>query len=531
MYKLLIVDDEPLIQIGIKSMLNWHELGIELCGVASNGKAALDIIHSDHPDIVVTDLKMPVMSGLELIKICRDQYGDETPAFIILTNYEEFTYVKEALRYKVTDYLVKVELTPQTLRASIERVLEQGVKDTGIQKAFVLDMQALRDKFFVRLLNNLFDSTEQFTVQCRELKLSFEACGYVCACLEFQSCGSTQLIVEKQIRLYGNAIQMLHEIISRYIPCTVISLDLRHCAILFFFGSSMEPPAAYARIKQSLEQVGSMLHKYYNLDTQGGIGSYVTQPLKIADSYQHARIAAANAVGRIQAIDETTDLSKNCRLFNLSLFCEDLSRAYGEFDAELLHKTLSEIIELFHTHPSQYTQVMDCAMNILYLAISLLPDGESLLLQLYQDVPDDYRSLYKAVNVEQVITWMTVFRDRLCFFFQEQRKDYKHHIVINVKHYINNNIRAVFTLNEVASIFGISSNYLSRLFRKYNNMGFNEYVTFQKIQEAKRLLKNSSCKVYEAADLLGFESAFYFSKVFKKVEGISPTEYLNKKTL
>ena len=75
MYKLLIVDDEPLVQVGIKSMLNWAELNIEVTGTAVNGQAALKLIEEQSPDIVITDIKMPVMSGLELIRICRERYG------------------------------------------------------------------------------------------------------------------------------------------------------------------------------------------------------------------------------------------------------------------------------------------------------------------------------------------------------------------------------------------------------------------------------------------------------------------------
>ena len=96
MIKLLIVDDEPLVQIGIKSMLRWDELGIEVCGTAMNGKAALEMIRQYRPDIVITDIKMPVMNGLELVKICRDEFGP-IPLFIILTSFEEFSLIKEAM--------------------------------------------------------------------------------------------------------------------------------------------------------------------------------------------------------------------------------------------------------------------------------------------------------------------------------------------------------------------------------------------------------------------------------------------------
>lgn len=87
------------------------------------------------------------------------------------------------------------------------------------------------------------------------------------------------------------------------------------------------------------------------------------------------------------------------------------------------------------------------------------------------------------------------------------------------------------SLNEVAAVFGISPNYLSQLFGKYNETGFSEYINICKINESKKLLNEEKFKIYEVAEMLGFESAFYFSKVFKKVEGISPTEYLNSKYL
>jgi two-component system response regulator YesN len=100
--------------------------------------------------------------------------------------------------------------------------------------------------------------------------------------------------------------------------------------------------------------------------------------------------------------------------------------------------------------------------------------------------------------------------------------------VDNVKKYIELNITQKLSLNEVATIYGISPNYLSALFKKYNSCGYSEYITEQKIAKAKRMLTEDNLKVYEVADALGFESAFYFSKVFKKVTGISPSEYLNE---
>ena len=125
MYKLLIVDDEPLVQIGLKSMLT-KDMGaeIEVVGTASNGQEAWDIINIIMPDIVIADIRMPVMTGLELLKKSHDKYGN-VPAFIMLTAYEEFEMVRQALVGEAVDYLVKIELNPESLRSAISKAIQR----------------------------------------------------------------------------------------------------------------------------------------------------------------------------------------------------------------------------------------------------------------------------------------------------------------------------------------------------------------------------------------------------------------------
>ena len=155
MYQVLIVDDEPLVQAGIRSMLNWSELDMEICGTAMNGQAALKIIEDTSPDIVITDIKMPVMSGLELIKICRERFGQTHPQFIILTSYEDFHMAKEAVSYQVSDYLVKLELTPDILKEAVSKVKKQIQKAETTEKPSTVSVHPFNDKFFISLLHKL----------------------------------------------------------------------------------------------------------------------------------------------------------------------------------------------------------------------------------------------------------------------------------------------------------------------------------------------------------------------------------------
>ena len=535
MYKLLIVDDEPLVQVGIKSMLNWSEYDIEICGTAINGQAALKQIEEQLPDIVMTDIKMPVMGGLDLIRICRERYGNEKPCFIILTSYEDFHMVKEALTYQVTDYLVKLELTPETLSEAVNRALS-AIHRTEIKNdTSVATVYPFYDKFFIRLLNNLFESEEQFLLQSKDLNLDFGYAGYVCCYGEMTSAQAETLPMEKQISLFTSSMQMIKELAGKYMPCYALSLDIRHFALIFCYSSAHRSDNTAGNyggeIREILSGIRTTLEKYYNVSFHCGIGSLTDTPQGISDSYQYSRQACRMADGSCPFPFFEDSLKEDpCHSsFNISLFREDLTRAFEEYDAEVLHKTIEEICGLFLLHPNYYVQALDAACNILYLSISLLQDGEEIVSGFFQDNPQGYRSIYKQTNVDQIVNWLKYFSRQMCQLFEHHRRDYKNHIVTNVKKYIGEHIREHLSLNEVAAVFGISPNYLSQLFGKYNETGFSEYINSCKIKESKKLLEEGTLKVYEVADMLGFESAFYFSKVFKKVEGISPTEYLNGK--
>ena len=533
MYKLLIVDDEPLVQVGIKSMLNWAELNIEVTGTAVNGQAALKLIEEHSPDIVITDIKMPVMSGLELIRICRERYGNEKPCFIILTSYEDFHMVKEAITYQVTDYLVKLELTPETLREAIDRVMEKiSVSETKIVNREDI-VYPFYEKFFIRLLNNLFESEEQFLLQSKDLNLDFHYQSYVCCYGEMSGRQADSLPMDRQLALFSTSMQMLKELAGKYGQCYAFTLDIRHFALIFCYDEATEQVIKYrlAELKTILTNINETLNKYYNVSFRCGIGSAVSTPLAVCDSYQCSRQAfpPVDSDSPVSSFEDCAQLTSTHNSFNISLFKDDLTKAFEEYDAQLLKKTLDSLCEIFLSHPNHFVQALDGACNILFLSISLLQDGEKTVSEFFRDNPDGYRSVYKQTSVEQIVSWLSYFEQQLCLLFENHHKDYKNHIVTNVKKYINEHVTERLSLNEVAAVFGISPNYLSQLFGRYNELGFSEYINTCKIHEAKRLLDEGNLKVYEVADMMGFESSFYFSKVFKKVEGISPSDYVNGK--
>lgn len=166
----LLVDDEPLVLIGMQGMLNWAALGYEVVGTARNGAEALRAVQEKQPDIVVSDIRMPVMDGFALAEACHKD-GSALPAFIMLTSYEEFDYVKRSMRLGVVDYLVKIDLTADSLTAALEhaRATAEKEKKLRMPSPAPVSLDTFRDRLFLQLYGGLFTDRAVFDRQCAEL--------------------------------------------------------------------------------------------------------------------------------------------------------------------------------------------------------------------------------------------------------------------------------------------------------------------------------------------------------------------------
>lgn len=536
MYKLLIVDDEPLMLVGIKSMIDYSAHNIEIIGTATNGQIALDIMAENMPDIILSDIKMPVMDGLEMMKNIREKYGDDSPLIVMLTSYEDFHMAKEALAFHAFDYLVKVDLTKDILHEVMDKVKEyldnrESTSASGESAdTRTASEHAFLDKFMISLINNLFESEEQFTLQAQELGISFDFSSYVCCYGEFSSSNAAAMDLSGQYSMYSSSLTMMSDLIQKYYPLRILALDSKHFAMVLFFEDAITSESkAYTDIRDVLTKVFTSIDNYYSVKITCGVGIPVNSPMSICDSYQYSRHAfrVTESEGSVK-LPEINDSMGSHESFNISVFKKDLTKAFEEFDSELFMATIDNLCEVLGDNTQYFVQALDLASNLLYLSISLLPDGGNTLAEYYKDSKDSYLSLYRLTNVNQIIEWLTYYKKCIYEIFETHRKDYKNRIVTDVKKYINMHVKERLSLNEVAAIFGISPGYLSQLFGKYNETGFSEYVNICKINEAKILLKQDNLKVYEVANELSFGSEFYFSKVFKKVEGITPSEFLAK---
>lgn len=535
MIRLLIADDEPLVQIGIKSMVDWSSLGIEICGTASNGQDALAMIDRFSVQIVITDIKMPIMDGLELMRECRKRYGS-LPLFIVLTSFEEFQLAKQALSLQAVDYLVKLELSEQGLTESVRKAMDRLDKlesDKKLQAQEVpVDTLLFHERFFIMLLNNLFENEEQFQLQADDLCLNFDAAGFQVAYMEIVSPKSESMTTKQQLSFFSSVLQMVKTLLPKYIRCHITPLDMRHFAIIFLL--SGDPQATSTQqIRTAMENSAQMLHKYYGASIYGAAGRRVDHPLDMAASFQDSRQIFCKASPEIPLLffEEQPAGVPVKNIFNMAIFKNEIVSAFEELNADHLKTVFTSIEDLFRENPAYFLQALDAASNILYLSISLLTDGEELVSEIFGDNPQKYRSLYTLNSTEQILQWLNTLFKGLYAYFELRKKDYKNQTVASAKQYIRSNSTKKLSLNQVAAALGVSPNYLSSLFRKYAECGFVDYVNQVKVHQAREMMADPGLRIQEIADRLGFDNAFYFSKVFKKVTGCSPREYLNKRGL
>ena len=274
MIDVIIVDDEPLIRDGLVKLFSWKDYQMQVSAVFPNGSLALEYLEKHAADIIITDIKMPVMSGLELAKVCRERYGENNPYFIILTSYEDFQMARDALSYQVSDYLVKLELTPEVLKNAIDRVIIQ-ISQSRKKQMSAVNIHPFYDKFLISLLHDLFESEEQFRLQSRDLNLNFEYSSYVCCYGEIISPQADQLSAQKQIPLFTSSLQMIRELGAKYLPLYALSLDLRHFALIFCFADAADTEDYVESLTDILQSISSTLQNYYNVTLRCGIGTPV----------------------------------------------------------------------------------------------------------------------------------------------------------------------------------------------------------------------------------------------------------------
>lgn len=539
MYKLVIADDELLVQIGIKSLLPWQEQDIEVVGTAANGKQAYALICAQQADIVITDIKMPVMDGMELIALCHKTLA-HPPQFILLTSHEEFSLAKEAVQLRVVDYLVKLDLHAQALQNALERAkqnLVQAGRSGQSQQKLAADEQLQR--LFKQSLHTPIESSAlHAAVEQANPALTKNLC-LLCCETSLHNC--EKLIRKEEERIYQCVEETMGTLFADAFSLCVLPLQPGVFALLLCaqqtnasFGTlnavnTQEAQALRAQITSDALRAIQVTSEYYNACLTIGCSGFAHVAEELAIMFAEARAALRNTVdnGILAFFADCavptalpTDSS-----FPLIPHCQAILMAWERQDITAIETAFSALANQMQQSLCHMQQYKDICHRVVSFLLNDLAGAQPILAR----AADATQSLFDLIHALQTPSKALCFLDTLarllCDAVENNRGDFSGRLSVRTREYVRANLEKRLTLSETAEQLGVNASYLSSVFKKQNGIGFANYVNTEKVKRAMQMLADGNYKIYEVADLLSFENAYYFSKVFSKYVGISPKDY------
>lgn len=502
MLKLLLADDEAVVRKTMVSLIDWDSLGIRVIGTASDGIEAYNIILDEYPDIVMTDIKMPGLSGLQLIQKIHEINKDTI--FVILSGYNDFEYAKEAMKYGVRHYLLKPSSEEQ-IKNCLTDVISEHKKYSSLIMAQEFSQKFSSDIFSLIFTQCITENPEEnvhiFTAPY-EKYFDFKNDPYKMYLLHFVERKNRATAVQ-QIETFRRTTMAEFSFHYVYVTNTLIfffrnenpdTSELDCFLANFSFSDQTVSPMiraiCFPCLNDLLTMLTSKIRRYENIDFSSG------------QNFQH--------------YNNHPNLSQTAMELTQKILSEEGTRLQPDMDA--LSELLSEITDfqfLHHLISSIFLQYVSCRNNV-----SLLHTSEFLMnldssdpVQMQEQLKEQICKLYKSAMSDT---------------------DNKSQLSNRIKEYVHDNLS-----NPNLSLKWISEQYLfmnvdyiSKRFYKETGQKFSNYLTEMRIKKAKELLTNpDTAKIQYVAELVGCgNNPQYFSQLFKRYTGITPTNYIKKIT-
>lgn len=534
MYKVLLVDDEVLIREAIRQNIHWEEMGFELIAGCENGKQAMEVIEKTPPDLVLTDIYMPYVDGIELARYIHEHCPDTRT--VIISGYDEFEYAKQAVRYQVMEYILK-PVTPAELTEVLEKARasldEQHAKNEMLKKlkgAYRSNLPILRGRFLNSLLRG-DERAEELEEKMRELEISLPGAVFNTAILEgddlspfvdrypgvrdelafFSICNITQELVEQK-------------------GLGVVFQNLDAKTVVIFGGKT--PEELEKNMEESLEAVRGTIRELLLIETSAGTGEAVTQLPKLYQSYEKARAALEQKwlLGGNRVIRPDASSRGRSILLDVHHWAERVFWFVKAGKEEEIERTIRDFAQEIREARPNRNRAIIYMQNLLLAVVNAADLAEEQEDQIVKEEKELMNRLYTYEHLRDMAADIISICCSISRLLNEQRDSYGKKQAMKALEYIEKNyMNSDVSLNSVCSYLAMSTSYFSTLFKTHTGETFIEALTKKRMEKAKSLLENTSKRAYEVAEEVGFADPHYFSVSFKKATGKTPTEYAKER--
>ncbi|MCM3698325.1 response regulator [Paenibacillus macerans] len=533
--KALLVDDEIHILSNLSKILPWGDMGFEIVGLARNGKDALEAAAMHRPDLILSDIRMPVMDGITLLQKVRElNFPCE---ILLLTGYQEFEYAKTAIRYGVKDYICKpihyAELEETVGRLAGE--IREKRKTLGMEKRLDQAKDLAAENF---LLHSLLGQETENGVLWDDEEGSAEERRYAVLLVDFEGYSHHSLPWSAHERKAWN-LQTKHaiqEIFGGVFPAGATVLQIREGEwCLVAPGKPDSPPITKQALLPGIERLRQRLRE------EGEDGLAVRFCLELRPQAAQELAAAYYRLQQMLILNGPEEWFLEAGEGRTEDFREiwpaEDSRMHWRWIEQLgggLRNGNPEALEQAVAELKQYIGYMDehrayAAVKLLhYLLIHLLREMRELQMLPGEQEEALWHRLQRSLSLKDLLSLIVSLigqsKSRL------SSKKTSELLMMTAENYIQQHLGDDFGIEELADHLGISTSYFCLLFKNHFGETFVEYLTKQRIELAKCLLRESGRSIAQIGSEIGYQERRYFTKVFQKHTGMTPSDYRLKET-
>jgi two-component system, response regulator YesN len=532
-YKLLIVDDEVEVRKGIIKKVQWEELGYEIVAEGENGKEALELFEKTLPDVVLTDIKMPFMDGLELSRVIKEKYP--TTRIIVMTGFDEFEFAHKAIKLNVSEYLLRPisaqELTNILIKVKNQMDEEIAEKENveALREYYRKSIPILRERFLASLVTSAIEK-EEIEEKAKSYGLNLTGQNFMVSVVSINETeDSSRATDESKSLLKFAVLNIVEEAVRKYHLGTVF-LDGENVVIITV-SQERDRESVSTNTLSALEEVKMTVEKFLKTTVTIGAGNVCEEISLVRYSYENAIAALDYRIfmgrNKIIWIEDIEPTSANKLVFDESkerALSSSIKVGTAEEASTAIDKFFEEIINSKASFKDFQIYIMEMLTTILKAARDSNVDIDDIFGANYNLFID----LHGLRNIQEAQRWFKDISARIKEYIVQGRQDSYQLLVEEAKDYVRENYsNSEITINAVCSALHISPAYFSFIFKKETKTTFINYLTNYRMEAAKELLRTTSLKTFEIAEKVGYAEPNYFSYSFKKKFGVSPSEYRN----
>lgn len=527
MFEVIIIDDDLQVRERLKSIIAWDRLPIHLACEAADSETAMELYLLHRPRIVITDINIPIINGLDLA--AKLQKEDPDLQIIVITGYNDFEFVRKSVDVGAVDLLSK-PLFPETINKSLEKAVghfkklqEEKLSVSFLQNLVKNNLPQMQESFILNLISNASDTPSRLAVQFRQLGLQCDGPYYAVAILAIQTHASASAAGQEE--LLSLLRDMLNVNLRQAGFQVLIYLD-PHSRLNCILGS--ENPAPDNRIEELLMRMREQMHLISGALLLAGIGPTVDALERLYESRSGALTALnyqcvlGNAsvmhFKNMKQMDTVFHTRDNIQNFLLKMFRENNLGA------------ISTAIRNHTTVLCSYGSNRNSAAQQFLFEYVQAITNEALRLGLDLERMESYAAtisrLFRPESMEKRVQSVLDLTQSLLDALTTRHTAESHHLVKMAKQYIQENISDdQLCLDTISDHVGLSKIYFCKLFHQVEGISFSAYLKRERVKLAKELLRTTNMKIFEISEAAGFSNAKYFSFAFKQAVGLTPMEY------